>query len=64
MSRKYPAPDADATVLRVLLALIDKLDHIHDDLRALRARADIQRPECYPRLIADADTPAGDGRAP
>ena len=46
MRRKYPAPDADATVLRVLLSLIDKVDHIHQDLVVLRAVAGRERPPC------------------
>ncbi len=62
MRRKYPAPDADAPVLRVLLALVDKVDHIHQDLVVLRAVAGRERPECYPRLpaAAAAAEPPGD----
>jgi hypothetical protein len=60
MRRKYPAPDPDTTVLRVLLALIDKVDHIHQDLVVLRAVAGRERPECYPRL--PAATPAAEPR--
>ena len=58
MRRKYPGPDADATVLRVLLALVDKVDHIHQDLVVLRAVAGREHPECYPRLDVAGDVAA------
>lgn len=47
MERDYPTGAAPECLLRVLLALVDKLDHIHDDLVTLRDVAGRPRPECY-----------------
>ena len=33
---------------RRLARLADNLDHLHDDVIALRERANVPRPECYP----------------
>jgi hypothetical protein len=44
---------------RYLQELEGKLDHIHADLVALRERALVPRPECYPHLDEDADDDAG-----
>jgi hypothetical protein len=45
---------------RYLQELEGKLDHMHADLAALRERASIARPECYPHLDEDDDDAAGD----
>jgi len=37
-----------AEIKRATLATVDKVDHIHDDVMALREVCSIQRPECYP----------------
>ena len=55
--RTMTAPTAHElrAVKRYLQELEGKLDHIHADLAALRERASIARPECYPHLDQDED---------
>ena len=44
---EYPEATEVELLARLVLAVVDKLDHIHDDLVALRAAKGIPRPECY-----------------
>ena len=44
---QYPDATEAEVLVRLVLALVDKIDHIHDDLVALRAAKGIPRPECY-----------------
>ncbi len=53
----YPDTGPPEMMFRVLLAIVDKLDHIHDDLVTLRDVAGRPRPECY-TLPADLDDSA------
>lgn len=57
MERDYPTGAAPECLLRVLLAIVDKLDHIHDDLVTLRDVAGRPRPECYTLPVEVDDTP-------
>lgn len=54
-----PIPDQDGEdVYDALDRLEGMLDHIHADVRALRAHLGIPRPECYPEIETQ------EGRAP
>jgi hypothetical protein len=46
---QYPEQQQAYVSLRALVALVEKLDHIHDDVAAIRTQLGIPRPECYPR---------------